>query len=93
MTRDPAAAGCPPRFDPLVVLAYLLGVCLLWAYWPTLCAMVKRWSTDPCYAHGYLVPIFALALLWLRRDQLAAHASRSSWGGLVLIDPLCPTLP
>lgn len=85
MTRDPAAVGCPPRFDPLVVLASLLGVCLLWAYRPTLCAMVKRWSTDPRYSHGYLVPIFALALLWLRRDQLAARASRPSWGGLVLI--------
>ncbi len=47
--------------------------------------MVKRWSTDPRYAHGYLVPVFSLVLLWLRRDRLADGSPRSSWGGLVLI--------
>ncbi len=31
---------------------------------------------DPQYSHGYLVPIFAVVLLWLRRDQMAKLA----WG-------------
>ncbi len=58
---------------------------LIWFYWATLAEMVKRWSTDPRYAHGYLVPLFALTLLWLRRDRIAAITTRSSWGGVVLI--------
>jgi len=85
MTPAPDATERPIRFGGYVFLAGLLGVGLLWVYWPTLLEMVKRWSTDPRYAHGYLVPIFALALLWLRRDRLAALTPRPSWGGLALI--------
>ena len=48
----------------------LLGGCLIWSLWPVLAAMVNRWSTDPRYAHGYFVPVFSLALLWMRRDRL-----------------------
>src|SRR5262249_57930769 len=59
----------------------LLGGCLLWSQWPALSAMAERWSHDPRYAHGYFVPMFALALLWLRRARLAdVGASPSSWG-------------
>jgi exosortase len=85
MSSDPAATKHPFRFDAFVVLASLLGVGLLWVYWPTLGEMVHRWSTDPRYAHGYLVPVFALVLLWLRRDRLAAVPLRPSAGGLILI--------
>ena len=85
MTPPPDANDRPIRFGGHVLLAGLLGVGLLWVYWPTLLEMSKRWSTDPRYAHGYLVPIFALILLWLRRNRLAALEPRPSWGGLVLI--------
>ena len=65
----------------------LLGGCLLWSQWPALCVMAGRWSHDPRYAHGYFVPLFALALLWLRRGrQAGSAASPSSWGlALILL--------
>ncbi len=44
----------------------------LWAYWPTLRDLAGRWSDDPQYSHGYLVPLFALFLLWRRRAMIAA---------------------
>jgi exosortase len=44
-------------------------VCLLWAYWPTLATMSERWSSDAQYSHGFLVPIFAAAILWFRRER------------------------
>ncbi|MCI0638811.1 MAG: exosortase/archaeosortase family protein [Gemmataceae bacterium] len=57
-------------FVPLVCAAlFLAGV--FWAYWTTLAEISWRWSNDPQYSHGYLVPLFALALLWLRRAQVA----------------------
>ena len=59
----------------------LVGVCLLWSLWPALASMVDRWSTDPRYAHGYLVPFFSLALLWMRRDRLHdGKLGTSTWG-------------
>ena len=33
-----------------------------------------RWSDDPQYSHGYLVPLFALYLLWVRRDRSTCNA-------------------
>ena len=59
----------------------LLGGCLLWSLWPALAAMADRWSSDPRYAHGYFVPMFALALLWMRRARLdGVKPSNSTWG-------------
>lgn len=59
----------------------LLTGCLLWSLWPALASMADRWSTDPRYAHGYFVPVFALALLWMRRGRLAGvKPGTSTWG-------------
>ncbi len=65
-------------------LAFLLG-CLLWSVWPALAVMQERWSGDPRYAHGYLVPLFSLALLWLRKDRIAAAKPMPSTWGLVFL--------
>ena len=69
---------------PLVVTPGL-GAVALWAYWPTLTRLVDCWRRDPQYSHGYLVPVFALVLLWLRRQRLAAAAAAFSWWGTVLL--------
>ncbi|MHB1556394.1 MAG: exosortase/archaeosortase family protein [Isosphaeraceae bacterium] len=63
----------------------LLGACLLWSYWPALATMADRWSRDPRYAHGYFVPAFAAALLWMRRGRLAGEGPGPSSWGLVLL--------
>ena len=68
-----------------IFAAGLLGLCLCWTTWPVWKAMADRWSTDPRYAHGYLVPIFAGVLLWLRRDRLVGLDPRSGWWGVPLI--------
>jgi exosortase len=65
-------------------LAILAGG-ILWALWPVMAAMVERWSTDPRYAHGYLVPLFSLALLWMRWPQNIGAAMRPTNWGLLLI--------
>ena len=59
----------------------------MWAYWPTLAIMAAKWSADPMYSHGYLVPVFSAALLWMRRDLLKRDQIRpNAWGlGLLLL--------
>jgi exosortase len=73
------------RFGPpwLWAAALLLG--LLWSDWPALAAMAGKWTSDPQYAHGYLVPVFAGVLLWLRRRDLHLARCRLSWWGVPLI--------
>src|SRR5262249_51121526 len=63
----------------------LLGLCLVWSYWPTLLELNERWSHDPQYSHGYLVPLFSLFLLWRRREDLRAAPFRCSWWGVLLL--------
>lgn len=59
------------RLAPQAVPCAALGAALLWSFWPALMTMVHRWSVDPRYSHGFLVPAFSLYLLWTRRDQIA----------------------
>jgi exosortase len=79
-------AGAPTRsFAPPVFVLLVLG-CFLWAFWSTLTDLALVWKTNDQYSHGYLVPGFALLLLWLRRERLDRQATRPSLllGGLLL---------
>ena len=66
------------------ISAGLITLCL-WAYWSTLERMAHKWLNDPQYSHGYLVPAFAVYLLWHRRSSLGAISWRSDWRGLPLL--------
>jgi exosortase len=57
----------------------------LWAFWPTLTAMARKWVDDPQYSHGYLVPVFATVLLWLRSKQAERIRWAFDWRGLVYL--------
>src|SRR5262245_930013 len=78
-TRDRAKPALP-----LLVFAGL-GALLFWAYWPIFLDLLERWGDDPQYSHGYLVPLFALVMLYLRRRQLAeVPLGLHAWGLLWL---------
>lgn len=66
----------------IVAVAFLV---LLWTFWPTLAYLADRWSHDSQYSHGFLVPLFAAYLLFVRRDQLEAPDFGPSWWGLPLL--------
>jgi exosortase len=85
MTGKVVEAGRPANLSLLLVCAAVVG-CFTWAYWTPLAEMAQRWARDPQYSHGYLVPAFALVLLWLRRGRLGEAPLRPSllWGGLLL---------
>src|SRR5262245_6241245 len=84
MISKPIASSHGPRLAFFVALA-TLGAGLFWAHWTSLVELGYRWSHDPAYSHGYLVPGFAVALLWLRRDQLRKSALQPTWRGLPLL--------
>jgi exosortase len=75
------------RAVPALLVLQLFGLALVfaWAYWPTLGTMAGKWTHDPQYAHGYLVPLFALFLLWRRRAILSSSKPRHEWWGVLLV--------
>ena len=65
--------------------AVALVCCLVAAYLAVIVSLSRVWESDPQYSHGYLVPLFAVGLLWLRRDKLQLQRLRPSWWGIPLI--------
>lgn len=67
------------------LIAMLLVIAGTWAYAPALVEMIRRWTHDPQYTHGLLVPLVAGCLLWQRRKTIAGQRlSPSCWGLLVV---------
>jgi len=63
-----------------VIIALLTAL-----YAPILGRLLRQWSTDPDWSHGFLVPLFTGFLIWRRRNQLAEIPIRPSWAGLGII--------
>lgn len=55
----------------------------IWAYLPPLGKAAQRWSNDPQYSHGFLVPVFSAYLLYSRREMLSTGNLNPSWWGVV----------
>jgi exosortase len=63
----------------------LLCACSVWSYWSVLGEMAHRWSVDPTYSHGYIVPLLAVAILWARRHGRPKGAIQPDWWGVAVI--------
>jgi len=60
-------------------------IAIIWAYWPTLVAMVDQWYSQPDYSHGFLVIPIALFFLWTRRSTLPGDDLQPCMWGVVLL--------
>src|SRR5438132_4942026 len=86
---EPAPAEAPttdaPTARPVIAAAAALLVLLLATHWTTFNRMADRWAHDPQYSHGFIVPLFALVVLWSRREMLKQSAWKPAWAGLGLL--------
>jgi exosortase len=68
-----------------VSVAVVLGALLIALYWKVVWAMGLQWWDDPNYSHGFLVPLFAVYLLWRQRIVLLGLRRAGSLLGIPLI--------
>ena len=47
--------------------------------------LLRRWTVQEEYSHGFLIPVIAAWLLWTRRDALRASIGKPSWTGPLVI--------
>jgi exosortase len=73
-----------PQARRQVAMVAVATAAVLWATWSILAEMANRWEHDPTYSHGYLVPLTALVILWLRRDRRPDAVSAPPWWPLGL---------
>src|SRR2546430_5825643 len=88
---DRSAAAVPAWPQSARAQAFLVtgvvAVAGAWCYWPTLRTMAERWSSDPQYSHGFLVPLFAAVVLWARRGHFEYARVQPSWWGFAFLVP------
>ncbi|ODS52386.1 MAG: hypothetical protein ABS36_17535 [Acidobacteria bacterium SCN 69-37] len=56
-----------------------------WLCWPAIVGLVRDWSTDDNYSHGFFIVPLALYFLWERRDRLANLPPAPRLSGLILV--------
>lgn len=66
-------------------LAVALVAAFVWLYWNILSSLVRQWSSDDNYSHGFFVVPLALYFVWERRAALGNAAIRPSSAGLVIV--------
>jgi len=54
-------------------------------FWPSILKLIRVWSTQEDYQHGFFVPVFAVVLLWLRREMIIPFSGKGSWWGAVVL--------
>jgi exosortase D (VPLPA-CTERM-specific) len=67
------------------ILGFIAALLAALAFRGALFELVRRWTTQEEYSHGFLIPIVSAWLLWNRRDALLASIDRPAWSGAVLI--------
>jgi len=75
-----------PLPSPMILGAAAVGVvAFAWSYWPVLAGLAREWRHNEDYSVGALVPPVALAVIWLKRQQLRQCRVKACWWGLALI--------
>jgi exosortase len=68
-------------WGPFIVLALLLVL----LYDHIAVKLVTDWYTLPDFSHGFLIPFFALFLLWDKRQELRSTPIVPTWAGIWLV--------
>jgi len=65
--------------------AAIIGILLIAVYFRVLIKLVTDWYQLPDFSHGFLVPIFAVYLVWTKRKTLFDTKVAPSWSGVAVV--------
>lgn len=82
---DVATSVTPAVSSSALIVGIAITALLFWSYRDALGMLWHRWMNEGDYSHGFFVPLFSIALLWLRRDKFPSKSGGGMWLGVVLI--------
>jgi exosortase len=82
-TAPKVAWNDPSQVTPLAILGGLV-LLLLVAYWDMLTLTSRVWH-EGLYTHGWIVPLCAVGLLWLRWEPIGPVPASERWIGFGLV--------
>ena len=83
--RSPQIGLAQPSAFYIALLVLVSVIAALLAFSDSLLELVRRWTVQEEYSHGFLIPFIAAWLLWTRREALLGSIGRPSWAGPALI--------
>ena len=84
MTENPAHALLQDRQKTSWTLIAILTALVAYSYLNTIVGTAVAWD-DPMYNHGYLIPLFAAVLLYIRREPFEEVTNKERWFGVGII--------
>ncbi len=75
----------PLRINQAALSWAVIAALVAMVYCHVLAKLVVDWWRIPNYSHGFLVPIFALYLIWAKRKTLLTTQVRPSWVGIGVV--------
>lgn len=64
----------------------LVSASFLLLFHQTIAKLVKDWSTDPNFSHGFLIPFISAYMIWHRKESLSRLAiNPNNWGFVVIL--------
>lgn len=73
------------RSRQAIIAAVALLAILTWVYGSVIAVLATRWSSDPSYSHGYIVPLIAAGIAWCRLRQRSLEQLRPSLLGVIVL--------
>jgi exosortase len=63
----------------------IIGALVVLAYYRVVAGLVDTWWRNPDFSHGFLVPVFAAYLIWVKRETLLKKRVAATWSGVAVV--------
>lgn len=90
MAQGVQTSTAPPgnwrsHYAPIAVGSVVICLLIVAVYYQVLEKLVTDWWQIPDYSHGFLVPLFAVYLVWEKRAALRNTKIAPSWSGIAVM--------
>lgn len=75
----------PHRNAQLALGSLVIGGLVVIVYHRVLAGLVITWWGNSDFSHGFLVPVFAAYLVWVKRKSLSSNGAAPSWSGIAVV--------